>query len=301
VPKLEVFPVSDIFKAIETQFSAAFVEEGLKLRFAKSSLYVRSDPAMLRRIVQNFVSNARRYTQDGGVLIGCRRRGDRVAIQVIDTGMGIAPEDQKVVFDEFKRLGKRGKGTKRGLGLGLAIVDRIGKLLGHEIRMRSEIEKGSTFEVLVPFADRAEATPTVRSLIDKAPASSLDGTIILCVDNEHSILEGMHGLLSKWGASPLIANNSESALEHLRELGSNGGGYPSILLVDYHLDDDVTGIQVINELRAHAETDIPAIIVTADHTQIVREEIRDSGHALLHKPIKPAALRALMSRILTRH
>jgi CheY-like chemotaxis protein len=301
VPKPEVFPVSDIFKAIETQFSAAFAEQGLKLRFAKSSLYVRSDPAMLRRIVQNFVSNARRNTPAGGVLIGCRRRGDHVAIQVVDTGIGIAPEDQKVVFEEFKRLGKRGKGTKRGLGLGLAIVDRIARLLSHEIRMRSEIDKGSTFEVLVPVADRAEATPTLHSLIDKAPLSSLDGTIILCVDNEHSILEGMQGLLSKWGASPLIANNSETALEHLRTLGSNGGGCPSILLVDYHLDDDITGIEVIDEIREHAERQIPAIIVTADHTQSVRDEIRDSGHALLHKPIKPAALRALMSRMLSRH
>jgi signal transduction histidine kinase len=300
VPKLEVFPVADIFKAIETQFSAAFVEDNLKLRFAKSSLYVRSDPAMLRRIVQNFVSNARRYTPDGGVLVGCRRRGDRVAIQVIDTGIGIAPEDQKVVFEEFKRLVKRGKGTKRGLGLGLAIVDRIAKLLDHEIRMRSEIDRGSVFEVLVPLANAADARPAVGSLIDKAPASSLDGTIILCVDNEHSILEGMQGLLSKWGASPLIANNSEDAVEHLRKLGSNGGGCPSILLVDYHLDDDVTGIEVIEELRAHAKTDIPAIIVTADHTQSVRDKIRGSGHPVLHKPIKPAALRALMSRILSR-
>jgi len=256
---------------------------------------------MLRRIVQNFVSNARRYTPAGGVLVGCRRRGDRVAIQVVDTGIGIAPEDQKVVFDEFKRLAKRGKGTKRGLGLGLAIVDRIAKLLDHEIRMRSDIDRGSIFEVLVPLADRADAVPTVRSFIDKAPASSLDGTIILCVDNEHSILEGMQGLLSKWGANPLIANNSEAALEHLRKLGSNGGGWPSILLVDYHLDDDVTGIEVIKELRSHAKTHIPAIIVTADHTQTVREEIRNSGHALLQKPIKPAALRALMSRILSRH
>ena len=300
VPKPEVFPVTDIFKAIETQFSAAFAEDGLKLRFAPSSLYVRSDPAMLRRIVQNFVSNARRYTPAGGVLIGCRRRGDQVAIQVIDTGIGIAPEDQGIIFEEFKRLGKRGKATKRGLGLGLAIVERIAKLLGHEIRMRSEIDRGSTFEVLVPLADRAEAVPIIRGLIDRAPASSLDGTIILCVDNEHSILEGMQGLLSKWGASPLIANNSEDAVEHLRKLNGNGGGCPSILLVDYHLDDGVTGIEVIKELREFADASIPAIIVTADHTQSVRETVRNSGHALLHKPIKPAALRALMSRILSR-
>ena len=153
VPKPEVFPISDIFKTIETQFSAAFADDGLKLRFAKSSLYIRSDPALLRRIVQNFVSNARRYTPAGGVLVGCRRRGDQVAIQVVDTGIGIAREDQRIVFDEFKRLGKRGKATKRGLGLGLAIVDRIAKLLDHEIRMRSEIDRGSTFEVLVPLAD----------------------------------------------------------------------------------------------------------------------------------------------------
>ena len=110
----------------------------------------------------------------------------------------------------------------------------------------------------------------------------------------------MQGLLCKCGASTLIANNSEIALEHLRKLGSNGGGCPSILLVDYHLDDDVTGIEVIDELRAHSATKIPAIIVTADHTQTVSEEIRNSGHALLQKPIKPAALRALMSRILSR-
>ena len=256
----------------------------------------------LREVYTNLILNAVDAMPSGGDLtLRCCSNGDVVQSEVVDTGVGIAPEDQKVVFEEFKRLGKRGKGTKRGLGLGLAIVDRIAKLLDHEIRMHSEIDRGSTFEVLVPRADRADAVPAFRGLVDKAPASSLDGTIILCVDNEHTILEGMHGLLSKWGASPLIANNSETALEHLRRLGSNGGGYPSILLVDYHLDDDVTGIEVIDELREFAETSIPAIIVTADHTQDVREVILESGHALLHKPLKPVQLRSAIHQVLSSH
>jgi Na+/proline symporter/signal transduction histidine kinase len=299
-PKIEVFPVSKTFKAIEAQFAAAFAEDGLRLRFAKSSLFIRSDPALLRRIVQNLVSNARRYTQAGGVLIGCRRRGDMVVIQVVDTGVGIAPEDQRAVFEEFRRLNKRSKGTKRGLGLGLAIVERIGKLLGHEIAMRSEVDKGSTFEVIVPRAERIEILASDQKTQDRYPVSSFDGATILCIDNEHTILEGMHGLLSKWGALSFVANNMETALEESRGLEANGGGLPAILIVDYHLDDDITGIEVIRELRALWGTRVPAIIVTADHSESVRDEIRESGEAILHKPIKPAALRALLSRMLTR-
>jgi Na+/proline symporter/signal transduction histidine kinase len=299
-PKPEVFPVSDIFTAVETQFSAGFAEKRLKLRVTKSSLYVRSDPALLRRIVQNYISNARRYTPTGGVLLGCRRRGKHVAIQVVDSGIGIATEDQRVVFDEFKRLGKRTEGTKRGLGLGLAIVDRIARLLDHEIGMRSVLGRGSTFEVIVPLADAADFVPPRKRASDRQAASSLSGTTILCIDNEHSILDGMHGLLSKWGATALTANNAHSALEHLRSLNGNGGKIPSMLVVDYHLDDDVTGIQVVRELREHAGKSIPAIIVTADHSDPVRNEVRDAGYALLHKPLKPAALRALMSRMLSR-
>ena len=299
-PKIEVFPVSRTFEAIEAQFAAAFAEDGLRLRFAKSSLFIRTDPALFRRIVQNLVSNARRYTQTGGVLIGCRRRGDMVAIQIVDTGVGIAPEDQRTVFEEFRRLNKRSKGTKRGLGLGLAIVERVAKLLGHEIAMRSEVDKGSTFEVVVPRAERVEILVSDQKLQDRYFVSSFDGATILCIDNEHTILEGMHGLLSKWGAQPFVANNMETALEESRGLQANGGGLPAILIVDYHLDDDVTGIEVIRELRALWATRVPAIIVTADHSQSVRDEIRDSGEAILHKPIKPAALRALLSRMLTR-
>ncbi len=300
-PKREVFAVADVFTAIEAQFSGAFAEQGLGLRFAKCSLYVRSDPALLRRILQNFVSNARRYTPSGAVLIGCRRRGNNVAIQVLDTGIGIAPGDQKIVFEEFRRLGDRSRGTNRGLGLGLAIVERIAKLLGHEISMRSEISEGSTFEILVPLADAADRTPSVRSTPDHLPTASLHGTTVLCIDNEHTILDGMSGLLSKWGARPLIATSEETALEQIQALEDNGDtGMPSILVVDYHLDNDVTGVRVIRELRDRIGGHIPAIVVTADYSEAVRQEVRESGDVLLHKPIKPAVLRALMSRMLSR-
>lgn len=299
-PKREVFALADAFTVIEAQFSGSFAEQGLNLRFAKTSLFVHSDPALLRRILQNFVSNARRYTPVGGVLIGCRRRGAEVVIQVVDTGVGIAPEDHQIVFEEFRRLGERSKGTQRGLGLGLAIVERIAKLLGHEISMRSEIGKGSTFEVVVPLADGSDRAPIVREKPDWLPAASMDGAIVLCVDNEHTVLDGMSGLLSKWGVRPFIATNLEAALEQLQELEDNDDRVPSILVVDYHLDNGVTGVQVIRALRERAKGHIPAIVVTADYTEPVRQEVRESGDALLRKPIKPAALRAQMSRLLSR-
>ena len=299
-PKSQVIRVTELFRALETQFAATFKERDLELRFARTKLYVRSDPALLRRILQNFVSNARRYTQTGGVLVGCRRRGDDVAIQVIDTGVGIAAEDQQVVFEEFKRLGERSKQTKRGLGLGLAIVDRIAKLLGHPIRMRSQIGKGSTFEVIVPAASASECLPERHAQVERRSATSLDEKFVLCIDNEHTILDGMKGLLKKWGVRPRVATNLEGALNQLRRIRDEHGELPAMFVVDYHLDDAVTGVQIIRELRAEAKAHIPAIIVTADHTEAVREEVTSSGDVILYKPVKPAALRALMTRILTR-
>jgi len=301
VPKMRVFPVSEMFAALETQFAAAFAEHGLELRFVKSEAYVRSDPALLRRILQNFVSNARRYTLQGGVVVGCRRRGDQVAIQVVDTGIGIAAEDHKVVFQEFKRLGGRNKRAKRGLGLGLAIVDRIARLLGHPIGMRSEPGRGSLFEVVVPRAEAHESRPAISALRERQSPASLDGRYVLCIDNEESILEGMKGLLSKWGAKPLVATDLESALQQLYSIQNGHEVSPSMFIVDYHLEDTVTGIDVLKGLRAASSIEIPAIIVTADHTDAVRDEVRAAGDAILHKPIKPAALRALITRMLSRH
>jgi len=299
-PKLEVFPVSEIFAALEVQFTQAFADDGLDLRFAPTSLCVRSDRALLRRILQNFVSNARRYTRQGSVLVGCRRRMGSVVIQVIDTGVGIAADDTERIFEEFQRLASGDKQTKRGLGLGLAIVDRIAGLLDHPVSLRSELGKGSCFEVTVPRARSLGTSSDAVAVRDHRPASSLDGQFILCVDNERDILDAMRGLLAKWGANPLTASNRDEALVDMMRLKDLEGRRPSVLLVDYHLDAGLTGLDVVTELRDETGVDIPAVVLTADHSDAVINEVREAGHPLLHKPVKPAALRALLNRLLSR-
>ena len=299
VPKSEAFPLTEIFRALEAQFAQTFADEGLELRFARTKLWVRSDPALLRRILQNFVSNARRYTHSGGVLVGCRYRGDSIAIQVLDTGVGIAKDDYTTVFEEFKRLTDSDKQSKRGLGLGLAIVDRIARLLGHPVNLRSQRHKGSTFEVVVPRARSRSMTMDSTAAREQRSSASLNGELGLCVDNQQDILDAMHGLLSKWGARPLTATTKDEALMELMRLKNSDAQYPAMLLMDYHLDDGVTGITAITALREETGIDLPAVILTADHGEAVIAEVRNAGHAILHKPVKPAALRALMNRILS--
>ena len=300
VPKPEDFPITQLFDALKTQFAQTFADEGLQLRFAKSALWVRSDPALLRRILQNFISNARRYTRTGGVLVGCRRDNGQVRIQVLDTGVGISEEDQTIVFEEFRRLDGRGKRKRRGLGLGLAIVDRIAKLLGHDVRLRSTPGKGSCFEITVPSAvaiDRPQAAPAAAS---RRSGASLGGQTVFCIDNDEDVLDGMHGLLTKWGAEAYTATSRAQAITELMRLQGARLGPPALLLVDYHLDDGVTGLDVIAALRDETGKRIPAIILTADHTEEVTENVLRAGHAILRKPVRPAALRALINRVLVR-
>ena len=298
-PSIEAIRVQDLFAALRLQFAQAFEDDGLELRLHETRYWVRSDRALLRRILQNFLSNARRYTRTGGVLVGVRRRGDFLALQVIDTGVGIAPEDRARVFEEFQRLGGSNKGHDRGLGLGLAIVRRIALLLGHEINMRSEVGKGTVFEVLVPPA-RAETRDTSRQDPLRPAPSSMLGEHILCIDNEADILDGMAGLLSKWGALPSTARTREEALATCRRIRDEHDRDPSLLLVDFHLDDGETGLDVIDTIRAGTGREIPALVLTADHSDEVAEIVRERGLAMLNKPVKPAALRAQITSLLSR-
>ncbi len=300
VPKPQVFPISDLFTALQDQFSQTFIDERIELRFVPTRLFVHSDPALLRRILQNFISNARRYTSSGCVLVGCRRRNGAVAIQVVDTGVGISEEDQKIVFEEFRRLNGRGKQKRRGLGLGLAIVERIARLLDHPVGLRSQPGKGSCFEVVVPRAAPVRQGSIAAAAMARHAGASLGGQCILCIDNDADVLDGMQGLLTKWGAQVCSAANEAEAIAELIRLRTSRLGLPALLLVDYHLDDGVTGLEVIEALRDESGRDIPALILTADHSADVADRVRESGHALLRKPVKPAALRALINRLLAR-
>ena len=299
-PKLEVFRLDGLFRALEAQFAPAYHKQGLSLRFAKTKLAVYSDQALLRRILQNFVSNARRYTTEGGVLVGCRRRGGSVVIQVYDTGVGIAASDQSAVFEEFHRLSEGARQTKRGLGLGLAIVERIARLLDHKIGLRSEVGEGSCFEVTVP---RARGVPSSAAAPDTnriGSTVSIDGQLVLCIDNEQDILDGMRGLIEKWGGRPIGVSSTEEALAVLEAQQNEHGEQPALLLVDYHLNDGDTGLKAVAALRKTAGAELPAAILTADRTDEVADLVREAGIDLLHKPVKPAALRALINRTLSR-
>jgi len=279
-PEMTDFRIDELLHRLEVEFAPLAREKGLALRFAPSTQAVHSDRRLMRRLLQNLISNAIKYTPRGGVLVGCRRRGSRLRIEVYDTGIGIPNAKRRAVFKEFHRL-DQGARVARGVGLGLSIVERVARVLDCEVALKSKFGRGSRFSVAVPLAAAAVGKPAL-PVLSRSAAGSLAGTVVLCIDNEPTILDGMRVLLGGWGCRVLTAIGS-SGLE------------PDGLLVDYHLDGG-NGVGAIMELRRRCGRDLPAILVTADRSVLVREEARAEGAQLLNKPVKPAALRALITQ-----
>lgn len=290
--KVSDFPISDILEQLHVEYRPLAEEKGLDLTVVTSTAFVRSDRRLLRRMVQNLISNAIKYTDEGRVLVGVRRRGDAVEIQILDTGPGIPADKQAAVFKEFQRLESAASGV-RGLGLGLSIVERIGRLLEHEIALKSVLQVGSMFSVRVPAGAPEASTPI--ALPTARPVGSLVGLKVLCIDNEPAVLAGMQALLSGWGCEAATAANEAEALAVLRD----GTHEPEIILADYHLDDDL-GPNVAVKVREVVERDIPVIVITADHTNDVEADIQARGMSMLKKPLKAAALRAMINNALNR-
>jgi len=288
-PELSSFRIDDIMRQLEVEFAPLAREKGLTLTFVPSTRSVRSDRRLLRRLLQNLVSNAIKYTPRGRVLIGCRHNGGRMRIDVYDTGLGIPQSKKRAIFQEFHRLDQGAK-VARGLGLGLSIVERIGRVLDHRIALQSKTGKGSQFSVEVPLAP---ALPVDGRLPVQKPAdiSQLADLLVLCIDNEPKILDGMATLLGGWGCRVLKAPDLKSALAEV----SDAKAVPSGLLVDYHLDSG-NGIEAIAALRWRLGAELPAILITADRSPLVREEARTRDILVLNKPLKPAALRALLAQ-----
>jgi PAS domain S-box-containing protein len=299
VPVARATPLQAMFDTLETQFHESCRERGLRLRFVPTTAWVETDPALLRRVLQNFIGNAQRYTREGGILVGARRRGDQLSICVYDTGIGIDESDQEKIFEEFERLPNDDAGAERGIGLGLAIVQRIARLLGHAITMRSTPGRGSCFEVRVPraVAPVAGVTAVEKPASAAAADAALTGQIVLCVDNEPDILDGMHALLSRWGLKPYTARDVDGARDIVVDLHERERLWPRLLLVDYQLDNGRTGLEVIERVRELSGLDIPAAVLTADRDPGVRERVEAAGHRIVYKPVKPAALRALITRM----
>jgi signal transduction histidine kinase len=290
-PEMRSVALGELMSQLALAFEPMARAKGLELRVVPSRALVHSDPRLLRRVLQNLLSNAIKYTPRGRVLFGVRPRGNRVEIQVCDTGPGIEPAQQALVFKEFHRLAETAA-TERGLGLGLSIVERIGRVLEAPIRLRSTPGKGSLFSVSLPRAYGA----AVRRRATDMPlaAGDIRNLRVLCIDNESDVLDGMRTLLDGWGCRSVMAASTNEALARLEEMDVP----PSVILADYHLHGE-TGVEAAKAIAAALGRDIPGVIITADRSLEVQREVRSLGLVLLRKPLKAAQLRAILSRIST--
>lgn len=286
-PERKPFVLNELFDTLGAEFKVLAQEQGLKFRLRGSRLRVDSDIKLLRRVLQNFLTNAFRYAK-GPVLLGVRRRGNQLCLEVWDRGPGIPLDKQQVIFEEFKRLDSHQTRAEKGLGLGLAIADGLCRVLGHGLQVRSWPGKGSVFSVSVPLAKAAVSAPRQ---VAELNGHLLSGAQVLCVDNEDSILIGMNSLLSRWGCQVWTARNREECAALL-----NDGVRPQLALVDYHLDDGETGTEVMAWLRTQLGDPVPGVVISADGRPEMVAEVHAAGLDYLAKPVKPAALRALLSR-----
>jgi signal transduction histidine kinase len=286
------FSLQKMLRDLGLQFRPLAEEKNLRLRFRPCDITLYSDPLLIERILVNLIANAIRYTDDGGVLVACRRHGRMVRLSVIDTGSGIHPDQQESVFQEFVQLHNPARDRSKGLGLGLAIVSRLGRLLGHRVNLRSRPGHGSTFSIDVPCGDPRLIEPPV-------PTPHVSGdlpndALVLLVDDERAILHGMAELFDNWRIGLITAHNAEEAEYRLDSVARA----PDIIVSDYRLPDDTDGIEVITRLRQKYGPDIPAILVTGDTAPDTVLRIRQAGIPLLHKPLRPAKLRALLTHLI---
>ncbi|MBL0561091.1 hybrid sensor histidine kinase/response regulator [Aeromonas hydrophila] len=285
------FALRDVFDNLKAEFGVLAQAGGIQFSVVESGVAVYSDVRLLRRVLQNFLTNAFRYNPGGRVLLGCRRLGDKVRIEVWDNGPGIPADKQEAIFDEFSRLDHSRTAREQGLGLGLAIARGIALVLGHNLTLRSWPGVGSVFAITLNLATRPVATTQVAAPTQRD--SQLEGIRVLCIDNESDILIAMHSLLGRWGCEVVCAQSLAQAEDLIA-----GGFLPQLVLSDYHLDDGKTGLQALHMLRLAHGNDIGGIIISADRKSELQAQIREHGYGYISKPVKPLKLRALMNSIL---
>ena len=276
---------------LRTELEPLAAARDLRLAIAPTSLVVRSDPLLLRRILQNLIANALRYTDRGKVLVGCTRRGGAVRIHVCDTGRGIAPEERERIFDEYHRAGGEDARAPGGSGLGLAIVRRMTELLGHGLDLRSTPGRGSIFTVTVPRGERAAAARAA----EPAAADDVAGLRVLAIDDDPSILDGMRRLLEPWGCTVRTASSGQAAC--LALASGDRTTAPDVILADWELGGGETGPAAIASVRAAVGADVPALLITGDTTPARVAEARAGAFLLLTKPLAPMRLRAGLAHL----
>ena len=295
--EIEDVPLGPLLARFQREYEPQVTQVGLDLHVVHSSAVVRSDARLLTRILWNFVSNAIRYTEKGRILLGCRHHGGLLSIEVWDSGIGICEDNLNDIFQEFKQVGPPGRGRDRGVGLGLAIVDRIARLLGHSLHVRSKLGKGSMFAVTVPLVSRdGEVVQLPIPAVSHLYTGRFTGLKVMAVDDDQPGLSALNELLQTWGCQVTMMKSSlEFSYVMISDLEP-----PDILIVDFHLDQDCNGLGVIDRVRRHYERPIPALIISSDRSPDLKLKVKDEGLSMLEKPLQPAKLRALMSHLIKR-
>jgi two-component system, sensor histidine kinase len=294
-PHITTIPLASVFDRVRFEYAQIARQKRLSLVVMKTSLYVRTDPSLLGRLIRNLLSNAVRYTDQGGVVLGCRRTDNEVRVEVWDTGKGIPADLHEEIFGEFYQLDNPERDRRKGLGLGLAIVERLARLLGYHVGLRSTVGKGSVFSITVPRGSAEEYVPAESS--PEASAFDLSHSLVLVIDDEAAVQEGMAALLRKWKCDVLTAGSGAEMLSKLVAVQR----LPDLIVSDYRLRGTENGIQVVEMLRSEFNVDIPALLVTGDTAPDRLRDAEASGLPILHKPLNPARLRTLIANLLREH
>lgn len=292
-PDIDVYRLQDLLLPLASEFQPVADAAGLEFKVRVRPLDIRCDLRLLTRILRNLLSNACRYTPHGRILMGTRRSGQALRIEVWDTGRGIAADRLQSIFLEFNQLDRGRAADRKGVGLGLAIVERIARILGLEVQVKSWPGRGSCFSIKVPLGDQPAVALGAAGVPQATAGNPLPGRRLLVVDNETSILQSMAALLGQWGCEVLLATDLAQALDVLQ------GRAPEAILADFHLDHGATGCQLVKSLRDHFSLAIPAVMITADRSDQCRRQLQRLGAPLLNKPVKPGKLRAVLSQLLS--
>jgi signal transduction histidine kinase len=293
-PSLQAYNLQDLFERLNHEFQPVAAENRNRLKVRATTAAVQTDPAMLERMLRNLISNALRYTTKGRVLLTARPRGNQLEIKVFDTGLGIPLDKQDEIFIEFHQLHNSARDRRQGLGLGLAIVKRLANLLHYNIKVQSVVNKGSCFTLTLPLALRINCDLQRPVAIQPSITYPFNQNQVLIVDDDASVIDGMKGLLSRWGCIPVTANSLEEAMAKISMLEAK----LDLMIVDYRLPDMISGISVARTLQQKLSYPVPVLIITGDTGPERLQEADASGFPLLHKPVQPAKLRATLNYLL---
>lgn len=292
-PERRSFPMEPILQGLYWDLVHVAKQRNLRLRVIGSSAVVYSDPVFLRRIIQNLMSNAIRYTRSGGVVVIAHQMAEELILSIYDTGIGIRIEEQDKIFHEFHRGTAPESYAPEGLGLGLAIAKRMAEALGHELRFRSELDRGTVFSVTLPLST---VSPVPSPGLDRQQFNLVqEGAFVVVVENDETSRLAMENLLSRWSCQVVSAAGIKEILAALDEIERT----PDLIIADFHLGHGSNGIDAISAVGREFSQDIPGLIVTADYGPDVARRVAEAGFAFLTKPIEPAELRALMTHLLT--